>query len=39
MLLLNFFKDMKREIASLNENWKTNQNQVEILWFNARINE
>lgn len=46
MVLIHSAEDVKREIVSLNENWKSDRNEVElmeklheIVWFNARINE
>lgn len=46
LILSEFIEDIRREITALNENWKMNQNQAElmqklseIIWFNTRYNQ
>lgn len=46
MVTNKFTKDIKQEILTMNENWKTNRNEKELMenmcgiaWFIARINE
>lgn len=46
IVINRFTKDIKQEMITLNENWKTNRNEKELLesicgiaWFIARIDE
>lgn len=46
LVLMEFSRDMKQAIETMNENWKINRNEVElmeelreIIWFNGNTRE